>query len=148
MDCENLDYPDESFDVIYGRAILHHLNLHKANRQLLRVLKKEGVAVFIEPLGMNPVINLYRYLTPHLRTVDEKPLDYSDIRVIGEGFSQVKHKEMTLTPLPAIILQYGLQFLGIRFTNLRPFYQLDEKLFRLLPYLKQLSWNVILALQK
>ena len=33
-----------------------------------------GLAVFMEPLGRNPLINRYRRLTLTLRTVDEYPL--------------------------------------------------------------------------
>lgn len=148
MDCTNLDYPDETFDVIYGRAILHHLDLTEANQELLRVLKKDGVAVFIEPLGMNPIINLYRRLTPNMRTVDEKPLNYDDINNLANGFSSVTYKEMTLLGLPIIISQSLLRRGDPPKENLLRSYELDEKLFRAFPRLRRFCWNVILAFKK
>ena len=48
------------FDIIYGTGILHHLNLKACLDEIERILKPGGKFVFIEPLGTNPVINLYR----------------------------------------------------------------------------------------
>ena len=65
MDCENLGFKDNSFDLIFGRAILHHLNLEKSSKEISRVLCKNGKAVFIEHLGMNPLINfVFPFLSP------------------------------------------------------------------------------------
>src|SRR5947208_2927403 len=50
-DGEHLPFPDASFDTVWGNAILHHLDLTKAGRELRRVLKPGGVAVFCEPSG-------------------------------------------------------------------------------------------------
>jgi ubiquinone/menaquinone biosynthesis C-methylase UbiE len=148
MDCENLAYPDNSFDVVYGRAILHHLKLPAANREIRRVLRPGGVAVFIEPLDMNPFVNLYRRFTPHLRTPDEKPFDYRDLRVLAEGFSRAQFKELTLSALPVIGLSPALSKVGIGEVNLRPFYRLDEALFRVAPFMRRFCWNVVLSLTK
>src|SRR3989337_1097883 len=78
MTGEKLDYPDNCFDIIFGFAILHHLELDKAIPELRRVLKPSGIAYFGEPLGGNPFINLYRRMTPQYRTADEKPLVLKD----------------------------------------------------------------------
>ena len=76
MDAEALELLDASFDVVFGEGILHHLDLKKACGEIARVLRapRRGRAIFVEPLGHNPVINLYRKLTPNMRTVDEHPL--------------------------------------------------------------------------
>jgi 2-polyprenyl-3-methyl-5-hydroxy-6-metoxy-1,4-benzoquinol methylase len=47
---ERLDYPDGHFDVIVGIDILHHVEIHAAMLECLRVLKPDGVAVFKEPI--------------------------------------------------------------------------------------------------
>ena len=46
-----------------------------------------GIACFIEPLSDNPLLKLFRRLTPHARTIDEKPLDGADLSLIAESFS-------------------------------------------------------------
>lgn len=73
MDAESLKMNDSYFDIIYGKSILHHLNLKKALIQIIRILKPKGRGVFIESLGLNPFINLYRYLTHAMRTKEGYP---------------------------------------------------------------------------
>jgi SAM-dependent methyltransferase len=68
MPAENLTYDAESFDLAVGFAIIHHLDLGKALTELHRVLKPGGSAYFAEPLATNPLIQLYRRLTPQFRT--------------------------------------------------------------------------------
>jgi len=83
---EDIDYPDRSFDVVIGKAILHHTDLEKTARQLRRVLSRGGVACFLEPLNHNPVLNLFRRLTPSRRTPTEKPLDLKDLDIFRKYF--------------------------------------------------------------
>jgi ubiquinone/menaquinone biosynthesis C-methylase UbiE len=47
-DCENLPLKDNSFDMITGNGVLHHLpDMEKALGEIKRVLKPGGVAVFL-----------------------------------------------------------------------------------------------------
>ena len=68
MDAHDLKFPDETFDLIIGRGILHHLDFNIALKEVNRVLKKGGAAYFQEPLGSNPILKFFRFITPHLRT--------------------------------------------------------------------------------
>ena len=90
MDAENLEFNDHSFDLIYGSGILHHLSIKKAIIEIKRVLKKDGKAVFYEPLGHNIFINIFRYFTPKLRTKDEHPLLMEDLKLIKNNFPHTK----------------------------------------------------------
>ncbi len=83
MNAEALDFEDDFFDVVCGISILHHLDLKQSYSELSRVLKSDGKAFFIEPLGHNPVINLFRKLTSNLRTEDEHPLHMKDLNLLG-----------------------------------------------------------------
>ena len=47
---ECLPYADENFDVIFGKAILHHLDAELGWNDINRVLKQGGKAVFVEPM--------------------------------------------------------------------------------------------------
>lgn len=71
MDAENLTFPDRSFDFIVCNGVLHHLDLERAYPELSRVLKPGGQIICLEALGYNPIIQLYRTLTPKLRTAWE-----------------------------------------------------------------------------
>lgn len=74
MDAHRLEFEDDSFDVVFGKAILHHLDYAVALEEIRRVLKPGGVLVFMEPLDFNPVMKLVRFMTPTLRTPDEEPV--------------------------------------------------------------------------
>ena len=54
-DAHALPFPPDSFELIVGWSILHHLDLRHALSELRRVLEPGGVAVFTEPLAHNTV---------------------------------------------------------------------------------------------
>ena len=55
---ELLPFADNSFDLIWGNAILHHLNLDFAQREILRVLVPHGKSVFCEPVSFSVLTRL------------------------------------------------------------------------------------------
>lgn len=101
MDAEHLDLPAASCDVVCGSGILHHLDVAAAAAEVARVLRPEGTAVFLEPLGHNPAINAYRAMTPELRTPDEHPLLRRDLALLSASFGEVRTTFSTLTALLA-----------------------------------------------
>lgn len=51
MDITDIQYPDESFDVIYCSHVLEHVpDDRKAMQEFFRVLKKDGWAVLLVPI--------------------------------------------------------------------------------------------------
>ncbi len=92
-DGEELPFANASFDAVWGNAILHHLDLAMAGRELRRVLKPGGVAVFCEPWGGNPLLNFARRSLPYRgkdRTPDEQPLTRRDLRPLRAVFPSVE----------------------------------------------------------
>ena len=87
MDANELTFEDASFDVVIGGAILHHLDIEKTLTHVHRVLKPNGVILFLEPLNMNPLYKLYRKLNPQERTPDEHALVSSDFKIISKNFT-------------------------------------------------------------
>ena len=81
--CEKTSFDSNSFDIIYGSGILHHLQIDKCLEEIHRILKPNGSILFVEPLGTNPLINFYRKLTPNSRSVDEHPLIKKDLDYIN-----------------------------------------------------------------
>jgi|TARA_B100002052_G_scaffold251811_1_gene240108 SAM-dependent methyltransferase len=141
--CESTNFNSESFDIVYGVGILHHLNLQKAVNEIQRLLKKEGSLIFIEPLGTNPFINFYRLLTPNSRSKDEHPLTFKDIKYLKSLFGKVE------------INYYG--FLTLLFLPLyklpkesRLFYLLSrvDKIIFKIPFLRFLAWSVLIEAKK
>lgn len=89
QDVHDMSYQNNTFDLILARGVLHHLEINIGIAEISRVLKNNGQILFGEPLSGNPLIRIYRYLTPHLRTPDEKPLTGKDIKFIKKSFDNV-----------------------------------------------------------
>ena len=86
MDAHDLKFEDETFDMVFGAAILHHLNMVPALDEICRVLKPNGKILFAEPLDMNPVGKFVRALTKKARTEDEQPLRICDLAELKKRF--------------------------------------------------------------
>jgi SAM-dependent methyltransferase len=142
MNAEDLAFPDGNFDVICGSAILHHLDLRKAFAELARTLKADGKAVFVEPLGYNPLINLYRTLTPRMRTEDEHPLRAGDVALARRFFGRVETRFFTLQTLLAVPFRKTPLFGPMR----KSLEAMDQALFRLVPPAGWLAWQFVLTL--
>ncbi|HWV85852.1 MAG TPA: class I SAM-dependent methyltransferase [Capillimicrobium sp.] len=142
MDAEHLDFADDSFDVVCGSGIIHHLDLERAYSEIARVLHPRGAAVFIEPMGHNPLINAYRNRTPQLRTVDEHPLRMADLKLAKRWFGSVETRFFTLTSLAAVPLRERSIFGGL----VRALDRVDAGLFRVLPPLRRQAWMVGMVL--
>lgn len=87
-DCENTGLPNNSIDVILCCGMLHHLDLTKAYPEMYRILKPGGHIFAQEALNYNPLIRIYRQLTPKMRTEWEKEhiLSLKDIHAAQKYF--------------------------------------------------------------
>ena len=83
--------------------------------------------MFIEPLGTNPLINLYRKLTPNSRSIDEHPLTGKDFDLIRKKFKKTE------------IIFYG--FLTLIFFPLYSSPQ-KSKIFKFLKGIDQLLFKI------
>jgi SAM-dependent methyltransferase len=144
MNAESLDFEADSFDLICGTAILHHLDLNRALAELARTLRPGGMALFMEPLGHNPVINLYRHLTPHMRTIDEHPLLMRDLQLARRYFHGVRPHFFSLQSLMAVPFRRRRFFRRL----LTALETADAALFRLLPFARRYAWQVVLILER
>jgi SAM-dependent methyltransferase len=142
MNAEVLDFPDASFDLVFGVAILHHLDLNTACAELARVLRPSGTAVFLEPMGHNPFINLVRRATPAARTEDEHPLLNRDFAVLRGHFNTVGTEHINLLTL----LTAPLVGVPGREPLRRWLDSADRALLRALPGVGKFAWNVLLKM--
>jgi SAM-dependent methyltransferase len=144
MDAEALDFPDNSVDLVCGVAILHHLDLAKSVGGIARILKPTGTAIFLEPLAHNPLINLYRRLTPQLRTEDEHPLTMTDLRSFEDLFERVETRYfhlLSLSMAPCYWLPGHEKLVRILDTS-------DRILFQMAPFLRRYAWTAGLIFSK
>ena len=54
------NFPDNYFDLIIGNSLHHLHNYDLAGREMCRLIKKGGKAVFVEPYGHNYIFNFIR----------------------------------------------------------------------------------------
>jgi len=139
MDIEKTTFEENSFDVVSGMGILHHLNLNKAYSELSRIINDKGHVIFIEPLGHNPIINLYRKLTPKMRTMDEHPLKIKDILLLSSYFHNVELSYFSLFTLIAVPFRNRSIF---RFLS-NFFKGIDNLIFKI-PFFRKYAWVVII----
>lgn len=144
MDAMDTDFEDHMFDVIYGTAILHHLDLSKSLRELNRILKTDGNAIFMEPLGTNFLINLYRKLTPKARTFDEQPFRKADIDIILSYFPNSQFRYFSFLTLFAVpFIKY--KFFDIIYHRLAKW---DSLILRKNSRFRWFAWICIINLRK
>lgn len=140
---EAMHQPDKSVDVLAGSGIVHHLDIPRAMREVRRVLRDGGLAIFAEPLGHNPVVNWYRNRTPELRTADEHPLLARDLRTMATGFRDCK---VTYFGFVAPVLG----FLSAKTNPESPLTKLVwglDKLICRIPGLRRYAWFCIIELR-
>ncbi|MBY0513887.1 MAG: class I SAM-dependent methyltransferase [Gemmataceae bacterium] len=144
-DGEELPFPAASFDAVWGNAVLHHLDLTRAGRELVRVLKPGGVAVFCEPWGGNPLLGFARRFLPYpakARTPDEVPLTRRDLAPLRAVFPVVEVKGYQLFGMLRRLWRAG----GVS-DRRNPLDSIDRVLLRRFPSLGNLCRYVVLTLR-
>ena len=151
MDAASLTYRNESFDLVVGFGVLHHVIKYPGSaRELYRVLKPGGAGVFEETLWDNPFINFARRFTTVDSDAGDAALTERELRSFGSDFRKIRLEKRhllymlkRLAPLPihdpAAVVQA------------RPFWRavktLDRQLLRL-GALQRFCGEVIVFLQK
>jgi len=94
MDAESLGYRDNSFDLVVGFGVLHHvIKYRNASSELHRVLAPGGLAVFAETLWDNPFINFVRRFTKVEDDAGDAKLTHASIREFARSFSHLEVKK-------------------------------------------------------
>ncbi len=119
--CADAAMPVEGqWDVIFGKAILHHLDWRALLPRLYEVnLRPGGRMVFLEPLGANLLLRAYRRLSRSSHTRDEVPFYASDLRWLRARFPG-----MEIVPRNYLSLLFGI-------ASSRMFARADNGLMRL-----------------
>jgi 2-polyprenyl-3-methyl-5-hydroxy-6-metoxy-1,4-benzoquinol methylase len=142
-DGERLPFADASFDRIWGNAVLHHLDQKIAGRELRRVLRPGGVAVFCEPWGENPLLNWARQRLPYHekeRTRDETPLRKRNVGILRLVFPSVTVRGFQLLSMARRVLPRGRLVTGLDWC--------DDMLLRRVPALQHFCRYVVLTLRR
>ena len=140
-------YDNDTFDLIWGQAALHHLahNTEGLCRQVLRVLKPGGRLVFIfEPLGHNLLVAAIRAVRmARSELEDESNLYFPQFeRMLRSGFAQCEVQVFNFLGYPLKALADRLGFVS------RSVQQLDAWLMRRFPKLVRYGANCNVILTK
>jgi SAM-dependent methyltransferase len=94
-----LPLPDASVDVVFGIAILHHLDLDLSSQEVHRVLKPGGRGIFQEPVRNSAAVRFIRSLIPYEApdiSPYERPLTDPEVRRFGARFSSIRVRQFAL----------------------------------------------------
>lgn len=160
---EDLMLDKRKFDIIYAGNLLHHVNIEETIERIKFHVKDDGVFVSWDPIHYNPLINIYRKIAKDVRTPDEHPLKYKDIKTIKKNFNEVETKFFWLFTLIIFIIMAIFQGKNPnkeRFWKVvvndgekwewlyKPLEILDQIVLTLIPPLKWLCWNVVIIAKK
>jgi ubiquinone/menaquinone biosynthesis C-methylase UbiE len=101
-----LPLADESVDVVFGMAILHHLDLEIASREVRRVLKKGGRGIFEEPMRNSKLVARVREFLPKRSDISpfERPLTDEEIKNFSAPYgNRNKTFQLVLSSLATLL---------------------------------------------
>jgi SAM-dependent methyltransferase len=151
--------PDTKFDIIYAGNLLHHVDIEETITRIKPHLADDGVFVTWDPLAYNPVINVYRSMAIDVRTPDEHPLKWEDIKLFHKYFRSVETRYFWLTTLIIFVIMALAQRRNPnkeRFWKVvvqeekkwawlyAPLESFDRLLLAIFPPLRLLCWNVVI----
>jgi SAM-dependent methyltransferase len=144
---EETGLPDGSFDIVVGKWVLHHVDVEAAAREVHRLLRPGGRAVFFENQDRNPLLRLARRRLWGARkmhwvgTEDEHPLTRADFDALGRTFSTAQLSYPSFYFFEALSRALGHRVY-------RPLSGLDTLIGRRLPAVRRWSWHVLIVLKR
>lgn len=138
MSAQNMKFENDKFDFVVGFGALHHLNLNLAGKEISRVLRPGGRAIFIEPRIPLKLFIFIRSLLPQkcFESPGGSQLTDREISFLGKFFksSRITYfiflKKLARFP---IINKYTSQL-----------EKLDWYLVNRFPFLSKLYWAFVL----
>jgi 2-polyprenyl-3-methyl-5-hydroxy-6-metoxy-1,4-benzoquinol methylase len=97
---EAADFPQNSFDIIWGDAILHHLitELDTVVCKLTEWAKPEALLLFAEPINFNNSLRRVRFMLPvgTEATPDERPIEPAEVDIIRKYIPDLQVRAFSL----------------------------------------------------
>lgn len=146
MRAHALEYADETFDLVFGNLVMHHIpaeQLEECGREAHRILRKNGKAVFVEPLGENLLLEFIRthpFYDKWYASPDERTLKYRDIRAFGSRFQHITCYERHLLFMTKRVIKNPAILRGLK--------KFDNALLHAAPFLKRFCGEVVIEYSK
>jgi 2-polyprenyl-3-methyl-5-hydroxy-6-metoxy-1,4-benzoquinol methylase len=137
----------ERFDLIVGRAILHHIDFRELlPRAYEHNLLPGGHMVFVEPMS-HPLAIAFHKLVRSAHTPDERPLGRSDVAWLHDEFPEVRLHGINLLSFPAGVVSTFL-FTSAENCLMRASDALDRRLLAIAPWLSTYARQAIIVIDK
>lgn len=145
MDCENLSFENESFDVVFDGGTFSSLDLTKAFSEISRVLRPKGLLIGIETFGHNPLTNLKRKINKKTGKRTEWAVEHifkeKDLEAAKKYFSEINVYYFHIIS--------WLAFPFLKFPGGKILLKLLEALdYLLMPFFKKYSFKVVFIFKK
>lgn len=135
------DFNKDSFDVVCGFYVFHHLDIEIVKKEIIRILKPGGILFFYEPNILNPIVYLIKSSKALKKMVGDSPDEWAiNPLTINKQFSSFEVVDISQTEFIWPIDYIPLDIL--KFADKATSY------FRYLPLIKYLGGSVQICLRK
>lgn len=134
--------PDDSVDIVFSMALLHHLDLPKARAEIVRILRPGGRFILREPVRFSRTMNSLRKLFPAPKadiSEFEHPMTRDELAIVSQGFTVLAQRSFRLPFVPLLT----------RFSALRkPVWRVDRWLLQHFRGLEHFATGKVMSLRK
>src|SRR4029077_5126561 len=138
MRCDPTEFPNESFDVIHGFGILHHVGLRIGLTEIKRLLRPGGRGLFFEHMGNSKTIELLRPKEKDY-TKGERPITWKEVQEIQPEFSWMVARPFHI----ASRLRKRVELL-----NRTAVKRFDHAVLTALPFMRHFASGMVIYLEK
>ena len=100
-----MKFKRNEFDIVFIQSALMHLDAPKITQQCRKVLKKNGVFLFIEPSNDNAFVKPYRILLSKYKEINPSYLGYKQFKGISKQFHRSEIKGFYLFSFASLIFR-------------------------------------------
>jgi len=147
-DADFLPFREGSFDVIFGKAIFHHLPRPQHSiEEVYRVANENAVLVIAEPSLLNPIAMIGRKFFPtNIHTLSEHPFIPSNlIGLISKYFNIIESQFLYFSSLIVPILS---KYFPVFKKIIKGTFLFDSVLLKNMPMLNELCWITVVCARK
>ncbi|MDD1773854.1 MAG: methyltransferase domain-containing protein [Methanomassiliicoccales archaeon] len=148
-DAQSLPFSAGSFDIVVAMRAIHHFpDIPGFLKEVHRVLRLGGKAVFLEPQKSNPIVELNRrILRPDLHSKHEHALTMKDIRAARRIFPKMKTRVFYLVSPAAFLFDRVLRNKVLYEKSYKGLQKIEERASKI-SSLNRYYWQVLMELEK